>query len=334
MLLEEAFSEFFETIRLPRLSDDRVQSAFVASHEFLVAKYGLQPHEVFIQGSYANGTAIKPADPKGEYDIDIVVAGVPKGQTAEQAISHLRKLLESDGRFKDRLGPDKPRRPCVRLRYADDETGRFHIDVVPARQAVPLLQAWSFPYPVDPAPLEVPMRGREGWRGTAPLQYTQWCNDRGPRVRRSVRELKRWRDEHDAPIASILQQVLIGTHHPAGDVADGQAIVRTLEAIAATLAGHAEVPVINNPVLPSENLADRWTPEDYQAFRKMLDEAVGIARRAVSATDPRESHQAWQELFGDDFPGYRGQSGSLPPVAPPPGHRRSAQRPSTRVEWG
>lgn len=334
MLLEEAFTEFFGTIRLPRLSDERVQRAFTVLHAFLTAKYGLAAHEVFIQGSYANGTAIKPADPKGEYDIDIVVAGETGDESPEQAISHLRRLLGADGRFGDRLEPDKPGRPCVRLRYADDHGGGFHIDVVPARQVVPLREAWAFPYPVDSAPLDVPMRGREGWRGTAPREYTQWCEDRGRRVRRTVRELKRWRDEHAAPIASILLQVLVGTHHPAGDMADGQAILRTLLAMQATVAASNEIPVINSPVLLSENLADRWTQKDYESFKQTLAGAVEIAERAVNATDVRETHEAWQELLGDDFPGYRGASGNVPPPPPPPGFRPSPQRPSTRVEWG
>jgi predicted nucleotidyltransferase len=214
--LDAAFSTFIDKIALRALSEQRIGSAWGRLHQFLTAAYDLPATHVFIQGSYANKTAIRPCDGDGEYDVDIVVVFVPLGMSAEEAIEDLRAKLEVDGDLSKRLEKDEPGRPCVRLRYADDPEGfGFHIDVVPARPLEPFPPS-VFDYPKTSPPQDVPMRGREKWRGTAPLEYTQFCLDRGERVRTTVRELKRWRDVHEAQIKSIVLQVLVADHHPAG----------------------------------------------------------------------------------------------------------------------
>src|SRR5207237_106218 len=102
------------------------------------------------------------------YDLDIVVVCADPGASAADAIADLREKLEEDADLAKRLEPDEEGRPCVRLRYAKEGEGfGFHVDVVPARPCT------------EDAPLEVPMRGREEWRGTDPLAYTTWCLDGG-----------------------------------------------------------------------------------------------------------------------------------------------------------
>ena len=132
--------------------------------------------------------------------------------------------------------------------------------------------------------------------------------------------LKRWRDEHDAPLSSILLQVLVSGAPGAGT--DAQAVHAALTHIHAALGGHTNVPVIPNPVLPSENLADRWKPDDFDRFRTLIAEAAALADRAIRADGERQSHELWGEL-----------SGGFPP-APMPGNRPTSQRPKTRVEHG
>lgn len=330
MLLQDAFQAFYETIELSSWSQERIDRAFNTLHQVLTAAYGVPDHAVFVQGSYANGTAVKPADPKGDYDVDIVVAGVAVGTAPQQALTDLRRTLESVRDYESKLEPDKPGRPCVRLRYADGPDGGFHIDVVPVVQIVPLVPAWRWEWPVAPAPLEAPMRGRESWRGTAPLHYTTWCLDQGDPFRRTVRMLKRWRAEHDAPISSILLQVLTAAA-PVG-ASDAQGVHSALVYVSQQLEGHQKAPVIRNPVLHHEDLADRWEDSDFARFKTLVSEAADLADRAIRATSESDSHRLWQELFGSDFPPYSGPSGGVPPA--PPGLRQTSQRPKTRVEHG
>ena len=222
------------------------------------------------------------------------------------------------------------------LRYARENEGfGFHVDVVPAKALVGRLVPvdWptvKVPWPVDRAPLEVPMRKREQWRGTAPLEYTQFCFDAGADVRRTVRELKRWRDEHEIEIKSIVLQVLIATAHPGNGLSDAEAIVGTLEKLSSRLVGLDRPPEIRNPVLPSENLADRWRPADFVRFTEQLAEAANLAAQARASLDEAESHELWIDLLGDDFPPYSGGGHSVPPV-PPPRHRSAPQQPQRRV---
>jgi predicted nucleotidyltransferase len=334
MKLDAAFDTFFDTIALRALSEERIGRAWGRLHEFLVGAYNLPIEAVFIQGSYANGTAIRPEDGDGEYDIDIVVVCIAPGVSAADAIADLRQKLANDGDLSKRLEADEDGRPCVRLRYAKDPEGfGFHIDVVPSRALLPFPPA-DFSYPKWQAPLEVPMRKREQWRDTAPLEYTTYCLDRGEHVRRTVRELKRWRDVHDAEIKSIVLQVLIAENHAGDGLSDADAIVQTLEAIQRKLSGLTTPPLISNPVLPAENLADRWDDKDFRQFQTLLDHCVALAQRARNSISERESHELWRELLGEEFPPYTDRTGLVPPP-PPPGHRSAPQdAPSNRVEWG
>jgi Second Messenger Oligonucleotide or Dinucleotide Synthetase domain len=161
---------------------------------------------VFLQGSYANHTAIEPVD-GGEYDIDLVAICTGDGISADQALNDLESRFRADGRFRERVTRKKP---CVRLEYAEDDVGAFHVDVVPLRSGIG----------VGPSPtLEAPRR-QEGWRETAPAEYTDWCRRQGNLYLRTVKMLKRWRGEQQSvrtAIKSIVLQVLIAGCMPSID---------------------------------------------------------------------------------------------------------------------
>jgi hypothetical protein len=317
MDLQHAFDDFYEEIELKALSEERVGRAWGRLHAHLTKHYGVRADAVFVQGSWANDTAIRPADADGEYDLDIVVVSAAPDADAEDTIKELRKILARDADLADRLLPDEDGRPCVRLHYARDPEGfGFHVDVTPARST------GSTP------PLEVPMRGREGWRGTDPLAYTEWCYGKGEDFKRAVRELKRWRDVHDASIKSIVLQVLVGYCMPEQAGGDAERIELTLKNIRGRLAAHPDrPPSIENPVLSSEDLADRWPTEDYRRFLAELDEAISLISAARSASEA-DSHRYWRELFGSDFPKapVRGVPTQVPPPPPPPRRRPEPER--------
>lgn len=324
MELQDAFNSFYEKIEFRALSEERIGRAWGRLHTYLAEAYGLSAEQVFIQGSYANETAIRPAEPDGEYDLDIIAICVDVSTASADAIAELRAVLERDSDLAERLEADEPGRPCVRLGYAPEPEGfGFHVDIAPARTGH------------SDAPLDVPMRGREDWSGTAPLEYTQWCLSQGDPFRRTVRELKRWRDVHDAAVNSIVLQVLIGYCMPQTTGSDAERIVLTLENIKGRLVGHTSSPPrLENPVLPSEDLAARWDDTQYQRFLRELDEAITVARRAWQISDEEESHKLWRQLFGKAFPGAPARRGGGT-VAPPPDTRRPAKpQPDRGRHWG
>src|SRR5688572_13259204 len=128
MKLADEFDTFHAAIVLGKEQTDRIDSAAQHLAEYLYNHYSLPENEVFLQGSYPNGTAVKP-DPEragGEYDVDLVSVSAKARVSPEQALDELESALADSGDFKDRIDRD-PDRPCVRLRYADDPIGGFHV---------------------------------------------------------------------------------------------------------------------------------------------------------------------------------------------------------------
>jgi hypothetical protein len=288
--LQAHFTEFDTKVSLPQSAIRRIETAQTTLTEFLVSKLALRDDDVFLQGSYVNGTAVRPIN-DGEYDVDVVCIMASESDTCDDALDRLETLLRSDGRYRDRVVPKKP---CIRLEYAEDGVGNFHVDVVPVRPATT----------PGVAPLEAPRRG-ERWHKTAPAEYTAWCDVQGDHFRRTVKALKRWRDEQQSVrhgIKSIVLQVLTRKYMP--DVSDDADRLRlTLNAMHAALSGLSAPPAVMNPVLPSEDLARNWTVAAFGEFVEELGEAMGHAAAAAAATDVVEAANAWQEVLGDDFPG-------------------------------
>lgn len=316
MQLPHAFDTFHDRISLGKAQHDRIQSAAAGLITFLAGAYGIPESDVFLQGSYPNGTAVKPADAdNGEYDVDIVCVAFGDDDMADDALDDVEAKLAANGNYASHLqGKNSRKTPCVRLFYADDEIGGFHVDVVPARHSLS----------GDPeASLDAARRG-QGWQATNPSEYTAWCLARGVRFSRTVRMLKRWRDHRqDArkSIKSIVLQVLAAEHLGTANE-DGGALVATLLSIQAALAPYPRsAPKICNPTLQSEDLAKRWTDSAYRDFLKHLDAAVALAERALAEVDAKQSHALWRELLGPDFPDYDGSVSDIAFVStvPPPG---------------
>jgi hypothetical protein len=330
MQLPDAFDKFMEAISLGAKPRQRIESATNGLINYLTREYGLGPGEVFAQGSVPNHTAVEPADKKeGEYDADLVAVCANDDASPDEALEDLEATLAANGTYAELLKKEGSRKkPCVRLRYADDEVGGFHVDVVSSRASKS----------GDPqAPLEVPRRG-DGWHDTAPSEYTDWCEEQGQRFARTVMMLKRWRAVHQTArnsISSIVLQVL-AANAVGSQASDADALVSTLEGIQATLAESPETPpVIPNPVLDAEDLAARWDASSYRDFRKELDEAIDLARRALRSGDEQESHSLWRGLLGDDFPaGPSERAERTPPPAPAPGYERTPQAPPRRERYG
>lgn len=281
------FDRFVKSISLDKRRLSRMDSAAGILQDFLVKEYGLVATEVFLQGSYPNHTVIEPIE-GGEYDIDLCAVCVDGNVTGDVALDDLERRLAADGRYADRI---VRKTPCVRLEYSEDEVGKFHVDVVPLRRLP------------GTSTLQAPRRSSP-WKETAPQQYTDWCRDRGALFVRTVKILKRWRDEqqsvHDA-IKSILLQVLVAGSMPQVDD-DAARIAATLRNLHGQLSTLSAPPKVPNPVLPFENLAERWSVKEFSDFVSELGEAVRLITDAEAAGSLAEAADAWRELLGPDFP--------------------------------
>jgi hypothetical protein len=158
----------------------------------------------------------------------------------------------------------EPRNSCIRLHYAEDNVGLFHLDVTPLRDLA------------DSTSLEAP-RKSEHWKPTAPAEYRDWCTNQGELFRRTVMMMKRWRSEQQAEqkvIKSIVLQVLIADAMP--KISDDAArIAATFRSLYATLSQLSQPPVVLNPVLSIENLSKNWTADHFRDFVEELSGGRG-----------------------------------------------------------
>lgn len=286
--LSANFEQFINQVSLPALAIDRIESASATLTEFLVKAFGLLDADVFLQGSYPNGTAVRPLD-GGEYDADIVCVMANGQETADAALNRLEDALRTDGRYAERVVSKKP---CVRLEYAEDAIGKFHLDVVPVRRTVS-----------GGVRLDAPRRG-EGWHATAPAEYTSWCTDQGVNFERTVKTFKRWRDDQQSvrhAIKSIVLQVLV-SQYMTSHADDAARLHGTFAAMHGALSPLRAAPVVANPVLPTENLAARWSDTSFGEFVAELAEACEVSARAVTTVDSVEAADAWREILGEAFP--------------------------------
>lgn len=286
----EQFQEFLEAIGLKQKQVDRIQSAQKSLSDLLKESYGLTDNGVFLQGSFANGTAVRPVE-GGEYDIDLVAVTATDDDGATDAIRDLFGTLENS-RYKNMTAE---RKPCVRVTYADDEIGGFHVDVVPLRVSTT---------DDSDAPYEAPRKG-SGWHDTAPTEYTAWCAEQSEDFRRTARMFKRWRDEQQdvrKAVKSIVLQVLVSQHMPVGVDDDADRVATTFINMNADLESMDSAPEVLNPVLESENLTALWSDGDFSNFKKELKEAATLAAEAIDADNLVEACEKWGEIFGDAFP--------------------------------
>lgn len=289
MSLQQRFDTFLGNISLPPKAVARIESAGAALSRYLVQTYDVPAEAVFLQGSYANNTAIRPSD-GGEYDVDVIcICVLPYGVSSASALDDLESKLQANGNYKARI---KTKDPCVRLEFAEDDIGKFHVDVVPVRPSAA----------VD-APLDAPHR-QHGWHGTAPREYTDWCRDQGALYARTVKMLKHWRNEQQPvreAIKSIVLQVLVSQCMPTVQD-DAARIAATFTNLANYLANSDSPPVVVNPALKSENLAASWPPEAYRNFRAEVNEAQELSRLAGAEQNEAQAAALWSMLFGDEFP--------------------------------
>lgn len=93
---------------------------------------GLDPH-IFVQGSFALGTAIRPLEEGQEYDLDLsckLRRGVHRtSRTQRQIRDMVGRELESYRVYRNIKEPLEPKHRCWRLNYQDGLA--FHMDVVP-----------------------------------------------------------------------------------------------------------------------------------------------------------------------------------------------------------
>jgi hypothetical protein len=298
MKLDKHFDKFHSNIKLNPDREERIKSAYRNLKSFIENDGPLSEAalDLFLQGSVAINTAIRPSEEGTEFDADAVfvldLKKLPSDkQSPQDVIAWVATRLRDNPLYEGKVR-ERPR--CVRIEYAGD----FHLDVVPARLVAGRIDI-----------LEVPDKENRRWQLSNPLGYAEWASDvdlnSNGKFNRIVKMLKRWRDlrftEQSCP-KSILLTTLLGNHASSGYSSDAEALVATMESLVRELEPVQSVPFVGNPSLPEENLARDWTQEDFETFKNKFSAATKQAREALDEGNKEKSIKRWIDIFGDSFP--------------------------------
>ena len=226
------------------------------------------------QGSYALGTLIKPVDDNDEYDADIQIVMNPNPQWGpKDYVLEINRTLAGNKNYADKL---RLKTRCVTVDYAGD----FHLDVVPR------VTINGHHYVCN--------RTDNKFEETDGNGYRDWFNEKnritGGNLKRVVRLLKHLRDHKNSFTAkSILLTALVGNTIKASDEGTTavSTVADTLETVLSRmndyLQKHPNMPVIKNPVSPSEDFNRHWDQRRYANFRNRIQST----RRRRSRRKPR-----------------------------------------------
>ena len=279
---------------------------------------------IYSQGSFGLGTAVKPLG-DGDYDVDAVclLAKPPVGLNQQQLKAMVGDRLKAHNTYKQMLEPEGRR--CWTLKYAD--ASRFHLDVLPAipHRGLDYQEAIHITDKREPPAF---------WGDSNPKGYQLWFKDRMKVVfarqrelaamaktasvedipeyevrtplQRLIQILKRHRDLHygkddDKPISIIITTLAARAYENESDLY--QALVKVIPGMKAHITYRNSAAQIPNPVIPSENFADKWQehPRKQQIFFEWLDRVEDFGKALVVAETAVELQGVLDENFGIDL---------------------------------
>ncbi len=312
MILPEHFKVFLKIISLNSTREGRIDSAMSNFNCICDEDRGVNGAfiEWFRHGSFAHGTVIKPLNDGMEYDVDItLVLDLDKLRLASRNPRAVVAWLADRIRakydrmiFLENVPLVRQKNRCVRIEYQRD----FHFDIVPA-----YYRRDFFTGEEDHSFLYVPDRGTNKWIRSNPEGMNNWFKTINGKtkgdLRRLVKMLKCWRenkfDRSRAP-RSVVLEALAG-YGISGDNGTAEDLfINTLNNIEEWLRKQFLLfgLTVDNPALPSENLARGWRDRDIRLFRDKLTSAIQWGIEAYNSRSEEKSVMLWQKVFGPNFP--------------------------------
>ena len=247
------------------------------------------------QGSYAHKTIIKPVQDNDEFDADVLIFIKDDNFNPDVFNDYIRMVydtLKSNHNYKDKI---KEKTRCVTIDYAGD----FHLDIVPCVERRDVCYICN--------------RDRKVYEKTDGDGYKEWLIERnriigGNNFRKATRLFKFLRDHKDNfSVKSILLTTILGnevrqTDENSGDFSDLPTTLKILSnRVNVFLKRNNYMPIIKNPVLPSEDFNRHWDQRKYANFRDKFDIYNSKINEACAEKSHDESIKKWRKLFGDDF---------------------------------
>ncbi|WP_156252439.1 SMODS domain-containing nucleotidyltransferase [Pseudactinotalea terrae] len=243
--------------------------------------------DVIPQGSYARRTIIRPVTGK-DYDADVLVPmNEVDGWEPEDYIPSLQRAFEASARY---AGKSTMKKRCLRVQYSD----AFHVDLVPFVERV--------------GGKYITHRTENRWILQDPTALTEWFEGQNRAANyhlvKAVRLVKYLREHSSAEIPSVVLTTLLASQvSPYGDPTYNS-VASTLNTLLSALDTYltplASPPFVDDRSGYGENLANRWSQTDFEAFKSRLRTWASKAQTAYAAPYA-ESGEKWRSLFGTDF---------------------------------
>jgi hypothetical protein len=313
---ETQVAQFNANIKLDAARKGRIEGAVQRFQEFCDDDPQLKTAMrggVFLQGSVATGTAVKPLG-SDEFDVDVVYpfnldAWKPR-ITPKQTIQWFVSRLEESEFYKKRL---LPRDRCARIDYAGD----FHVDIIPATNVL-----------AERQPYAIPAKDLGDWVKNDPQGYVNWVGavdgraggkdqDGVGRFVRCCRIMKRWRDEFfsaDAAPTSILLVTMLGKHDPSlknynpplskplyPEYQTDMAYLYDTLRLTHSCLHVGRRTAFSHPTITDEDLNRGWDEKHLPEFMKQLRACYENVGYGIYAKDDAESLKHYSAAFGTTF---------------------------------
>ena len=288
-----------EVVNLNQTRIKTLEERVVSVQKFLSnADYDATIKRYSPQGSWAQGTIIRPPKERNEFDADfLVIVEEVEDWEPKEYVNALYRAFSASSRYEDKA---RHKNKCVRLDYAGD----FHLDVVPCIERELYGENWHW----------VLDRDSNEEERSEPEEYTAWQRERNDWVgrnmlRKVIRLAKYLRDiKTNFSVKSIVLTTLLGQRVTQFDEFDQSCFVDVPTSLQTLfgrlddwLQGHIWVPPVPNPVLPEQDLSLHWTQEQYTNFRSMIHKYRGWIDDAFEEEDKEKSLRKWRKVFGDEF---------------------------------
>lgn len=305
----------------------RAQQAYEEISDLLADKLSDYEPNIFPQGSFRLGTIIRPVA-GDDYDLDFVcLINIPKAKISP---SELKGMLGDalKTQYSTSAGTLEEMNRCWRVNLPN-----FHIDILPAVHETDLSLFGGVEADVVETPIAIPDKELKTWKSSNPQGYGKWFDKQKTKVERggvskhvvmneadvaplpkqninsailqdAIKIMKYHRDVNfkdnpdDKPISIILTTLAANFYEGEQDVVNAlQGIVNRIVVAAPSI---FEVGQVTNPVLKSENFADKWKdhPERRQAFRDWVNSLHELTQGYFLANgDMDKINELWQKQF-------------------------------------
>jgi len=139
------------------------------------SKHNSSRIEIYIQGSFKLGTAIRPLTEEGSYDIDIVCNFVDLNremQTQAMLKEEIGKIIQNYAKKQSFKRPAEESKRCWTLNYIDESN--FHVDILPA---VPYYNEENLEIAITDSTNPNYSKISKEWEISNPKGYAEWFNE-------------------------------------------------------------------------------------------------------------------------------------------------------------